>query len=102
MKTPTASALKYKHETAHPDSHFFDKKTMRFFGDTMSNYKIGRQIAVCKRYDGGTVDCWELKRRKPVKMVCRVPASLVSRPSSAYISTRLLTTASQHQLNGRS
>lgn len=50
----TPSELKYEYERAI-GGHFFERKTMRFFGDRMKNY------GVC---DAG--DCWELFRRKPV------------------------------------
>jgi hypothetical protein len=52
----TPSKLKAAYQEKHPDGHFFDYKTMRFFGDTMANY--------------GVCDCgeyWELYRRQPVK-----------------------------------
>lgn len=35
-----ASQLKYKHEQHHPDSYFFTRKTMKFFGDTMKNFGV--------------------------------------------------------------
>ena len=34
----TPTELKQKHEVNHPDSKFFSKDTMSFFGDTMSNF----------------------------------------------------------------
>lgn len=52
----TPSDLEYHHERLNPGSHFFDRDTMRFFGDTMSNYGVK---------DLG--DCYELRRKKPVK-----------------------------------
>ena len=51
----TPSELKYHVEAT--GSHYFSRETMKFFGDTMANY------GAC---DAG--DCWELFRRKPVKM----------------------------------
>ena len=51
-----ASELKYNVEQAGQEPHFFTRKTMKFFGDTMSNYG-------CR--DNG--DYWELWRKKPVK-----------------------------------
>jgi len=50
------SDLKYQYEQANPSGHFFDRKTMSFFGDTMANYGVR---------DAG--DCWELYRRRAVK-----------------------------------
>lgn len=52
----TPSELKRKYQEANPDGHYFDRSTMRFFGDTMQNYGV-------RRYGSG----WELYRRNPVK-----------------------------------
>lgn len=51
-----ASDLKYWHELLNPDSLYFTRKTMKFFGDTMRNYGI-------KNHG----DCIELYRKKAVK-----------------------------------
>lgn len=56
MRIPSASQLKYSHEQAWPDTYFFSRKTMKFFGDTMKNYKVS---------DGDKF--WILSRRQPVK-----------------------------------
>ena len=53
----TASELKALHEEHNPESLFFDRKTMRFFGDTMKNY------GVCI-WENGLI---ELFRKRPVK-----------------------------------
>lgn len=52
----TPSELKHQYESKHPDGHFFDRKTLKFFGDTMKNYG-------CR--DAGSH--WELYRKRPVK-----------------------------------
>jgi hypothetical protein len=62
---PTVSELAHKVGLGQ-DSQFFTPKTMRFFGDTMRNYKVSGPVDV-RRYSGETVECWELERRKPVK-----------------------------------
>ena len=67
----TASDLKHLYQTAEPDGHFFDRKTMRFFGDTMRNYGV-RRAAVRNLYtpEGEPNEprpAWELYRRRPVK-----------------------------------
>ena len=56
----TASQLKSFAESGQ-DSHFFDRDTLKFFGDKMSNYGI--------RHLGIINGVWtiELFRRKPVK-----------------------------------
>ena len=48
-------------------SHFFERSTMRFFGDTMANYYVPKNPVQVKQYDGNYTQCWELQRRKPVK-----------------------------------
>lgn len=53
MKSETL-ARKYKEK--NPRGHFFDPKTMRFFGDTFENYGV-REL---EKY-------YELFRKKPVK-----------------------------------
>lgn len=60
-----ASELKYQVQYFQPDSYFFDRKTMAFFGDSMANF--GVRVANVKQYDGAVVECWELYRRKAVK-----------------------------------
>jgi len=52
----TPSELKYNHLLNNPDSHFFDRKTMAFFGDSMRNFGVRRK--------GNN---WELYRKRPVK-----------------------------------
>lgn len=56
----TAATLKYRVENRGRESHFFTRKTMQFFGDTMRNYGVRFVMA-----DGAPA--WELFRRKPVK-----------------------------------
>jgi hypothetical protein len=70
----TASDLKGFVESRDTESHFFDRKSMRFFGDTMRNYGV-RKIKIVSNYDangeyvagGVEVEVYELYRRKPVK-----------------------------------
>jgi len=56
MKIKTAYDLKYAIQNARTETHFFTRKTMQFFGDTMRNYGV-------KEHD----KVYELYRRKPVK-----------------------------------
>ena len=71
----TASDLKYHVKSAGHDSHFFTRKTMSFFGDTMRNYGV-RKTTISTNYDadgnyvgkdGVEVEVYELYRRNPVK-----------------------------------
>ena len=56
----TPSELKANILAHDPDSHYFDRKTMQFFGDTMRNYGV-------RKTEIGGVPVWELYRKKPVK-----------------------------------
>lgn len=55
-----ASELKYQHELHHPDSHMFDRETMKFFGDTICNFGC-RVVTIDGR------ELYELYRKRPVK-----------------------------------
>lgn len=61
----TASELKYKIEQAGHEPHFFTRKTMKFFGDTMKNY--GVREMVIDTYLEKDVPVYELYRRSAVK-----------------------------------
>lgn len=53
----TPAELKRQYKAAdHIGGHFFDRKTMQFFGDTMKNFGVR---------DAGAH--WELYRKHPVK-----------------------------------
>jgi hypothetical protein len=53
-------------------SHFFERDSMKFFGDTMKNY--GVRSASVETHTQGVVDVWELYRIHPVKMGNQKPA----------------------------
>jgi len=55
-----ASKLKANYQANNPNGHFFDRATLRFFGDTMKNYGV-----VKTTFNG--VPAFELFRRRPVK-----------------------------------
>lgn len=71
-----ASQLRNAIETAGHKSHFFDRKTMQFFGDSMSNFGV-RAVTVLAmgdtvnpdsgKYEMRSVDAWEIYRHHPVK-----------------------------------
>lgn len=73
LQIKTSSDLRYAVEQAG-DTHFFDRGTMRFFGDTMRNYGV-RRVTVISNFDvagnyheqGVERDVYELYRRKAVK-----------------------------------
>ena len=53
----TSSDLKFWHERNHPETYFFNRKTMKLFGDTMRNFGV-------RKINNG--DLYELYRRQPV------------------------------------
>ncbi len=70
----TASDLRDFVEDRGTDSHFFDRKSMKFFGDTMRNYGVCK-VTIRVNYDaegnyvqgGEEIEAWELFRKRPVK-----------------------------------
>lgn len=56
MKIKTPANLKYWHQKLDPDSNFFARDTMKFFGDTLSNYRVVNHGKL-----------YELQRKNPVK-----------------------------------
>ena len=56
----TPNELKTNILAHDPYSHFFDRKTMQFFGDTMRNYGV-------RKAEIEGVAVWELYRKRPVK-----------------------------------
>lgn len=71
MDIKTASDLKYMYEKLNP-KNFFDRATMKFFGDTMSNYYVplhkgkARMVQVLQS-DGTIANCYALQRKRHVK-----------------------------------
>jgi hypothetical protein len=66
----TASTLKYLYERNNPEGHFFDRDTMRFFGDTMRNFGVrdgGMVDTLTTKGIESNVPVWELYRKRPVK-----------------------------------
>ena len=68
----TPSELKSHVEQRPGGSHFFDRATMRTFGDTMRNYGVRRTtIATCTEIG---VAVYELYRKRPVNHGLRTSA----------------------------
>lgn len=61
----TASELKYRHEKYNQNSSFFDRETMKFFGDTMRNFGVRQTVINTLAANG--VPVFELYRKRPVK-----------------------------------
>ena len=66
MNIKTASDLKFEIERLHPDSMFFARENMKFFGDTMGNYGV-RQPRKIVDIMGDERIAYELYRKQPVK-----------------------------------
>ena len=70
----TPSELKYQIEQTGKEQHYFDRKTMKFWGDTMKNYGV-RSVTVLAQFnehgeyneEGYPTETWELYRKRPVK-----------------------------------
>lgn len=65
MKIKTASDLKFAVEQSGNETYFFTRDTMKFFGDTMSNYGVRGPFTIPTR--SGNISAYELFRRRPVK-----------------------------------
>ncbi|WMX18713.1 hypothetical protein YpEc11_01 [Yersinia phage vB_YpEc11] len=67
IKSINASQLKALHEKFDPSSLFFDRDTMKFFGDTMSNFAV--IVDTC--YDWynkiDDVPCYKLVRKSTTR-----------------------------------
>lgn len=70
----TPSQIRALYMSRNPDGHCFDRKSMRFFGDTMRNFRAVR-----------TVDGYRLDRRRAVKHGIR--AALCFSAAGDYIGT---------------
>ena len=61
-----ATELKFNYIQKNQTNYFFDRKSMKFFGDTMRNYGVCSKPVIIKSHSGNSVECWELFRKKPV------------------------------------
>lgn len=48
-------------------SHYFDRGTMQFFGDTMANYRVPSVPVLVTTSSGDDTPCYALERIRPVK-----------------------------------
>jgi hypothetical protein len=65
----TASELKYLYESNNSNGHYFDYRTMLFFGDTMHNFGVrdGGKVLSITANGIEEVEVWELYRKRPVR-----------------------------------
>jgi len=62
----TASELKHGYETNNSPAYFFERGTMKFFGDTMRNYGVTADN-IEDPATGEVIPVWRLYRKRPVK-----------------------------------
>lgn len=72
MKIKTASDLIYWHNELNPDSYYFSKSRMKYFGDSVTNYYVPisdgeAKVFKIKTLSGDVVNAYRLDRKKPVK-----------------------------------
>jgi hypothetical protein len=86
----TVSSLKYLYERNNPGGHFFDRDTMRFFGDTMRNFGVrdgGQVDTLTTEGINKGVEVWELYRKRPVKCGLHGHCSYFSKSDGREISS---------------
>lgn len=66
MKTRKMTPADLKYYVEQTGSYFFERSSMKFFGDTMANYGVRSKPVTVETWDD-PVMCWEMYRKKPVK-----------------------------------
>ena len=46
----------------HPNGHYFDRETLKFFGERLSDMRINKTIEVKEDYQGEKHDCYVISR----------------------------------------
>lgn len=65
----TVYSLMSEHKAKHPDSHFFDHNTLKFFGERMSDMRVLKGTVIVKDYLGRNHECYtlsSLQRKHPM------------------------------------
>ena len=52
--------LRNKYYQHHPDGHYFDPDTLRFFGERWSEMRVLKKPVTVKDYSGKEHECWVL------------------------------------------
>lgn len=65
-KIKTPSDLKAAYEAENPEGSYFSRESMRFFGDTMKNYRVRGPVLV-QTHSRPEVSAYELSRKNPVR-----------------------------------
>lgn len=56
----TPYELKDKYYSHNPEGHYFDKETLRFFGESMKNMKVAKELVKINDYHGEEHFCYAL------------------------------------------
>ena len=56
----TAYELRKKYKEHNPDGHYFDEQTLRFFGESMADMKVAKELETVKDYRGNEHQCYVL------------------------------------------
>jgi len=64
----TIHELKYNYELNNPEGFFFSRKTMKFFGDRLSNFGVRKAVIKATTTKGiEDLEVYDLIRKRPVK-----------------------------------
>lgn len=61
--------LRSAHCAAHPNSHFFDKETLKFFGERFSEMRLLRGTVQVKDSRGDTHTCYVVSTTQRIPLV---------------------------------
>ena len=64
----TVTKLINEYQSKHPHGHFFDRDTLKFFGERFSEMRVLQGIAVIEDYSGEKHKCYilsSLQRKAP-------------------------------------
>lgn len=58
------NTLEYEYRRRHPNGHFFDRDTLRFFGERISEMHVLKGTVQIKDCNGETRECYMLSSRQ--------------------------------------
>ena len=64
QKISSVYGLKSRYEGTHPGGHFFDKETLGFFGERLSEMRLLAKTEVVTDISGDKHECYVLRRRE--------------------------------------
>lgn len=57
--------LKRKYQEKNPEGHFFDKETLKYWGDRLSDFTVLAKPVKVRDYRGNMCACYVLRRKHP-------------------------------------